>query len=436
MPLTKRHTAWTPAEDKGLLECCNQGLCKSATAAYLNEQFHVGRPVRNENAVSNRRSELGYKVARIPKVGRIAPIQGSKEQEVEREETEDRITLKSRGSRIRTVAELLAHANVTGEIVKQTVKTWDTTLVEGGESKTVQNFAIHVEVRPNSTSVTEAVQKVIDGAFAARKPVRMVSHSKVSQTGLMQVLGVFDPHFAKLAWNKETGHGDYDLNIATREVRQGTAYLIGKGDAEKVESRHILLGGDVFHYDTPQGTTTKGTPLERDGRVQRMIEEGSKCLFDAIEASAETCPTVVYVVPGNHDFVLSWALQRILASHFRNDRRVAVDNTFTERKYLQWGACLLGLTHGDKSKKVLPSLMAREAPTFSTSLLRHWHRGHLHCRRAIETIEGVTVYDHPSVSTADNWHNSEGFLSERGMDAFYYHKAGALTGTHVYTPGL
>lgn len=74
MPLTKRHTAWTPAEDVTLLDCCNLGLSKTDTARELNVAHHRGTPVRNENAVSNRRTVLGYKVAKIPKE-RVSPTQ-------------------------------------------------------------------------------------------------------------------------------------------------------------------------------------------------------------------------------------------------------------------------------------------------------------------------------------------------------------------------
>ena len=167
-----------------------------------------------------------------------------------------------------------------------------------------------------------------------------------------------------------------------------------------------------------------------------MIEEGAKCLFDVIEESASAVPTHIIVVPGNHDFVLSWALQRILLSHFRNDKRVTVDNTFTERKYHLHGQCLLGLTHGEKAVKRLPGLMAREAPQFSTVRLREWHTGHFHQRKEVTTIEGVLMRGHPSLSSADSWHAGEGFISDRGMDAIIYHKAGAVVATHSYTPDV
>lgn len=436
MPARHDQTAWTNELELADLRRWTEvdGMGKERVAALLNEKYHKGKPVRSPASVSMMRTRRKWYVAKVPKV--LKDVGPRKEQEVEREETLDGIVLKSRGSRIKTVAELLAHANVTGEVTKQTVKTWDTTLVEGGESKTVQNFAIHVEVKPNQTSTEDAVRAIIDGAFAKRTLLPKAKVAKVHQSGLMQAVVIADPHIAKHSWAKETGYGDYDISIATGTLRKANTHLIQRGNAEGIEARHIYLLGDVMHYDTPNGTTTKGTPLERDGRVQKMIEEGSKALFDIIEWSAETVPTHVVLVPGNHDEILSWALQRILLSHFRHDKRITIDATYTSRKYIQWGACLLGLTHGDRAKKVLPGLMAREAPQFSTAKLREWHRGHLHYRKDTDSIEGVLIRQHPSLSQPDAWHSSEGFVSDRGQDAIIYHKAGAVVATHSYTPDV
>lgn len=430
------HKPWLDLELADLRRLSEvEGRSAEQVATYLNEKYHKGQPVRSDSATAIMRTKHKWKVARLPK--ELKELGPRKEQEVEREETLDGIVLKSRGSRIKTVAELLAHANVTGEVTKQTVKTWDTTLVEGGESKTVQNFAIHVEVKPNQTSTADAVQAIIDGAFAKRTLLPKAKLAKVPQSGLMQALVIADPHVAKHAWNAETGHGDYDTKIATATLRQASSYLMERGSQERLEERHVYILGDFYHYDTPGGTTTKGTPLERDGRVSKMIEEGAKALFDIIETSASEVPTKVSLVIGNHDEVLVHALRLILTSYFRHDKRVTIDDTHTVRKYVQWGKCLIGLTHGDKAKKLLPGLMAREAADiWSQSTLREWHRGHLHYRKDMDTLEGVLIRQHPALCPPDAWHAGEGFVSPRGMDAIIYHKAGAVVATHSYTPDV
>mgnify|MGYP003441562166 FL=1 len=409
------------------------GMSKERAANYLNEKFHKGQPIRSEGAVSMMRTRKGWKVAPQKKGG---------EQEVEREEVGDRIILKSNGPRIKTVAELVAHGGIDTtkwEIDRQKLKAYDSTMRgEDGSPVTIQNFSLHVEVvRKQGASITDAVQAIIAGAFAERKLLPKAKLAKVGTSGLMQALVIADPHVAKHAWNAETGHGDYDIKLATTALRDASAYLMERGNRERLEARHIYVLGDYFHYDTPSGTTTKGTPLERDGRVPKMIEEGAKALFDIIAASTDECPTHVVVIGGNHDEILCHSLQMILQSHFRYDTRVTIDGTHTVRKYQSWGKCLIGLTHGDKAKKFLPSLMAREASDrWSQSTLREWHRGHLHYRKDVDTLEGVLIRQHPALCPPDAWHAGEGFISPRGMDAIIYHKAGAVVATHSYTPDV
>lgn len=439
MPARRDLTPWTNELELADLRRITEvdGLTREAAANFLNEKYHNGKPVRSPGAVSMQRTYRQWKVAKVPKAHKdIGP---AKQQEVERIETPDGITLTSRGSRIKTVAELLKHAGVDERawtITKQTVKTWDTTLVEAGEAKTVQNFAIHVEVAAtHGPSTQEAVQAIIAGAFAKRDKLGKTATTPPKRSGLMQAVVIADPHLAKHSWSGETGHGDYDLKIATATLRDASHYLMTRGDAEGIEARHLYILGDFWHYDTPHGTTTKGTPLERDGRAQKMIQEGAKCLFDIIDSS--TVPTHLVVIPGNHDEILSYALQEILRAYFRSSKHVTIDNGGTVRRYVQWGKCLLGLTHGDKAKKLLPGLMAREAASqWSQSTLREWHRGHLHYRKDMDTLEGVLIRQHPALCPPDAWHAGEGFISPRGMDAFIYHKAGAVVATHSYSPDV
>jgi predicted phosphodiesterase len=273
---------------------------------------------------------------------------------------------------------------------------------------------------------------MLAGVFKSRRPLPVAK--AFPKSGLMQGIVIADPHIGKLAWGRETRAGDYDLNIADEVLRAGIAHLRDMGN---VAVRHFWLLGDVFHYDTPNGTTTKGTPLDRDGRVQKMIEVGASVLCDALEASAKEVPTVVTLVPGNHDTILTYALQRILQSHFRHTKQIQIDGGYETRKYLQWGQCLIGLTHGDKAVKTLPSLMAREAAVeWGQTTHRVIHKGHLHYRRSVESLEGVTLYQHPALCPPDGWHASEGYVAERGMESHVYHSGGATTQMRFYAPDL
>jgi hypothetical protein len=279
--------------------------------------------------------------------------------------------------------------------------------------------------------VLEQVEALIAGAFAARKPLPQKAHKPARGADLLQAVVIADPHFGKYAWDHETGHGSYDIDIAARLVRDGAAELLAWGDREGAGRRAIWLLGDYFHYDNPQGATTGGTALDRDGRLERMLTEAQSVLFDIIAAAAERGPVDVEVIPGNHDAVLSVTLRLTLAAYFRADRRVRVGMGGTSRKYVTHGKCLVGLTHGDKAQKQLGALMSAEArEAWGGATLREVHHGHRHSEALVTTQGGVTIRQHPALCPPDGWHAAEGYVgAPRAMDGYLYHADGYLVGT-------
>ena len=336
---------------------------------------------------------------------------------------------------IKTVADLLAH-------IEADLSAYEVA-ASGASASATQLHRVYVRLKPRiRPNTTEAVDAMISAAAKRlRKPV-VKKHPK--RDGLWQVLPIGDLHMGKYAWRLTTGPaggGDYDLGIADRRVREASGELLAIGDSYKPARRTIAFLGDIFHYDSPNGTTTSGTPLERDGRLQKMLEVGCQSLLELVERSAETCPTDVLVVNGNHDETLSYAFQRILHERFRNDRRVDVRMEYTGRQYAISGRTLLGFCHGHRAKRKLGQIMALEKPAeWSGSVCREWHTGHFHSQaaewqRPIETIDSVIVRICPSLSAADQWHSENGFLGSRqAMETFLYRPEGGLASMHISEP--
>jgi hypothetical protein len=353
----------------------------------------------------------------------------------------DVLEARSTSRRIKTVEDLLAHIEADlekYEVAASEATKWESAAKDGdGEIAVTELHRVFVRLKPRSgPSVREVVEAMIAGAVGLKQ--RPVSRHKKAGGELWQVIVVADTHVGKYAWAKTTGHGDYDLDIADRVIRQTSSELIAVGNEYKPARRSIMFIGDLYHYDSPHGTTTSGTPLERDGRLQKMIEVGSDALLSIVEQSAATAPTDVHVVNGNHDGTLSWAFQRILFERFRRDRRVAVSMKFTGRQYVTHGANLLGIAHGHRAKRKLPQIMALEAAAdWSRCPYREYHTGHYHSQaaewqRPIETIDSVIVRTAPSVAAADDWHAEHGFVgSRRAMETFLYRPDGGLTAMHV-----
>jgi predicted phosphodiesterase len=376
-------------------------------------------------------------------------------EEVTQKTAGDAVEARSVSRTIRTVEDLLAHieADLTRfEVAASEATKWEglTADRETGQPVVTELFRVFVRLRPKAgPSVAEAVEAMIVAAgdtIRRRVPdSRIWKHGRGSRTSNRPwaVLVVADTHFGKYAWGRSTGEADYDLDIAARLVREASAELLDAA-TEYAPGRITVAGlGDLFHYDTPSGTTTSGTPLERDGRLQKMISVGTDALVGVIDKAAEVAPADVLVVNGNHDETLTWAFHRIAVERYARSKRVTVDATYTPRKYLTHGRNLLGFVHGHRAKRRLPQLMAHEAAAaWAASPYREVHTGHLHhqaaeWQRPIETIDGVLVRIAPSLGPADDWHAASGFVgARRAMELFIYDPAGGLRAMHVAGPRL
>jgi UDP-2,3-diacylglucosamine pyrophosphatase LpxH len=363
-------------------------------------------------------------------------------------QTRDGDTLEARSvsARIRTVEDLLAHIEADlqrFEVAASEATKWEVATSDADGTATVTELhRVWVRLKPRGGPTTlECVASMID---AAKKEIRRIPkkvYRQPKRDGLWQVLVVADCHFGKYAWGRTTGGDDYDLDLAERLVGQAGDELVAVGDSHKPTRRTIAFLGDLFHYDRPDGSTTSGTPLERDGRLQKMISVGCDTLLRIVERSSQSVPTDVVIVNGNHDEVLTWTFQRILSERFRGSKSVRVKEDFTGRQYLTHGRNLLGFAHGHRAKKKLPQIMALEASQhWAKCPYREWHTGHFHSQaaewqRPIETLDGVIVRTAPALCPPDDWHSVNGFIGSRqACETFLYEPDGGLSSMHVASP--
>lgn len=424
--------AWTAEQDAYLVELSEQGYLAPAAAQMLAQRFGIPR---NASAVRLRRTYIGCKV-NPNGMGQRGVEQPKAEQSIEVKDAGEYLNVTSYGSEVRTIDELVARAKIDltrYEVDRPETSMHETTIRDpDGNIRKVQNFRIVAKFRLKAgPSTKEQVEALIAGAFGKRPATSKKSLQVRKRTdGIMQAVVIADPHLAKYAWARETGWDDYDLSIASRLVNTAADELLAWGDETRPAVRHIWLLGDILHYDNPQGHTTGGTPQDRDTRLAKMLEEAASVLCGIVERSARTCQTQVVMVPGNHDRASTLAMQLILAAYFRGDTRVSVDIEPTHRKYVEWGHCLIGLTHGDTARRRLPTLMQVERKeAWGRSRVREWHHGHLHREAQTVTEGGVTIREHLSLSPPDSWHAVEGYVgAPRGMDSFLYAHEGFVRG--------
>lgn len=272
---------------------------------------------------------------------------------------------------------------------------------------------------------TEAIYERL-ASIAPQWPALTVDRGRAGEP-MLGVLGLFDVHFGKLCWGKETGKA-FDLETAQRLYANAVADLAVESRGRNVARWLLPIGNDFFHVDNSRNTTFNGTPQDVDGRYGKIIEAGELAVIRAVERLAVSAPVSVVWVPGNHDPTTSYHLARTVWAWFSKCDRVSVDYSPSPRKYFAWGPVLLGLTHGNEEKLAdLPGLMATERPAdWSRASCREWLLGHMHRSRKwqtqdVDSHQGTTVRVLRSLTGTDAWHHRKGYVGERPAAEVYWY---------------
>jgi len=273
----------------------------------------LGLTMGQVTGVKRRHRERWNKaVAVYEENGGISPTLSSRttlrpNEEITQHERGDGLELRSYSERIKTVEDLLEHIDADLNLyeVSQSEATKNEVVTKNPETGAItvtEYFRVWVRLsKKQGSHLLEAAQAMLAAALRERTgPLVLTEPKEIS--GIWQVIPIADPHFGKYSWRGTTGYEDYDLVLARQVVLGSATELMRRGDRAYQPSRRTLAFlGDVFHYDTPHGTTTGGTPLERDGRMPKMVDVATDTILELIEQSAATCPTDVLFVRGNHD---------------------------------------------------------------------------------------------------------------------------------------
>jgi len=291
---------------------------------------------------------------------------------------------------------------------------WDTSMKLKDENKVTSSakstnhaFMVTLTVKPIQNAVTV---DTIREALAELPPFKLPEY-KYKQGGMMLELPILDFHFGKLAWKDETGQ-DYDLKIAEKLYRDTVLDILARVKAYGLQIERIIypIGQDYFHVDTIGNTTTAGTPLDTDTRWEKMYKKGIDLLIWTIEQLRSIAPVECMYVAGNHDKMLSYCATITLHAHYRSCDGVTVDISPSPRKYIEYGKCLIGYSHGKEEGKRIDTLMQIEAnEAWGRSEYREWHLGDLHHEDAREA-GGIIIRRISAITATDAWHAEKAFV--------------------------
>jgi hypothetical protein len=228
-------------------------------------------------------------------------------------------------------------------------------------------------------------------AFEAMEPAVPVIPPENVLADLCNVIPLFDVHFGMRAWGLETGGPDYDVEIATADLKYAFEKVLQL--APMAERALLIIGGDFFHADDSRSETPGSKhKLDTDGRHHRVIESAIEALGYVISrVQARHKETVIRVLRGNHDEHSHMVL------------------TFAH--------------HGDRAPPERLTLYVSDVcPFWSETRHRHFYTGHIHkdTARDIGPLrwESLRAFCPPDAYAA-----GMGYAGRRAMRIDTYHKA-------------
>lgn len=427
----------------------SQSLIDRAKAILENNPTIGRNSLAEELDISTDRARHILDKVRVP--GSAKPPKQPKESI---EENGDSLSVHLDGVPIRTLEELISYAKIDTqkwEVERFIANKWEmgaiprATRAKGKEKWTrpvgtpiiKQLFQIKAWFRKRVVMLAIAEEIAALKAEAKKhapvfKPVRYRTSEK---SGNMVEIDLPDAHLGRLSWSEESGYGDYDLKIGTKDFENTVDGLIARTERDRPERVLLVLGNDLMNSDGPEGNTTAGTRQDNDSRYPKMFRRTRELTTRIIERIHVACPVDVLIVPGNHDTKSSWHLGDSLECWFHNCKDVTINNAPIGRKFYEWGRVMLMFVHGDKGKQPdYPLLMATEQPLmWSRTKYRECHTGHIHTLRTNER-NGVRVRALSSLTAPDYWSSSNHYVGNlRCGEAFVWNKKDGLVGTATVT---
>ena len=269
---------------------------------------------------------------------------------------------------------------------------------------------------------------------------RPASPLAVDDPHLLEI-SLADLHFDRLVWGEESGE-NWDSLVSRQVASRAVERLLHLSSAFPVSRILYVCGHDFFTADSPNNTTTAGTPQTVDGRWQKSFKLGVQLQIAVIERLRQRAPVDIVIVPGNHDSTRTFYLGCVLEATYAKTEDVRIFNSPSIRKYYRWGTVLIGHAHGHTEKHAaLPLIMAGEAKAdWAETTHREFHVGHLHQMRETQFHAGVEfgpvrVRILPSLTATDAWHSQSGYVgTQKASEAYVWSFNSGYVGHFSWSP--
>lgn len=271
------------------------------------------------------------------------------------------------------------------------------------------------------TAFTDDLLKMIQEH--APKYIPLVRTS-IDESNLL-VINPADVHIGKLCKAFETGD-DYTMEIAVKRVKEGVQGILNYAQGFNIDKIIFVGGNDILHVDTPRNTTTSGTPQDTDGMWYEHFRTALDLYIELLEMLIPIADVHFVYCPSNHDWQSGFFLCQAVEKFFSRNENITFDVSNKHRKYVQYGANLIGFTHGDGGKpQDLPLTMAHEAAkAWADTQHRYVYMHHVHHKMS-KDYQGVNVESMRSPSGTDGWHSRNQYCNNvKAIEGFIHNYYG------------
>lgn len=287
------------------------------------------------------------------------------------------------------------------------------------------------------------IEDALDRRVAAVTPVDPVPMPDVlGPDNLLNQVTIADGHVGAMAWDVETGSGNWDLDISRETLVTGARWLMD--NLPPARDLLLIILGDFTDTDgyAPLTPASKHL-LDVDGRYPKIADVGSEVIEAAVTHGLTRYATVRLVIkPGNHDPLSAWWMRKLFARVYEHEPRVIVETSIRPYWAMLFGKTMIATHHGDKaSLNELPGIFAADfARQWGEATYRVCHTGHMHHKHFIvhsgKELRGMMVYQHPTLAARNAWAADKGLAAARELLGHSYHSSGALVTTLHFTPEL
>ena len=251
-----------------------------------------------------------------------------------------------------------------------------------------------------------------------------IQKHKIKKENETIVVPLFDLHFGKLCYNKETGN-DFDLKIAAKRLQQILKNVITKINL-KTKEVIVVIDGDLLHIDNLFNSTSRGTQQNVDGSYNKLLDFVFEEMTSFINTISNLKNVKLFFVRGNHSETNAQTFFAGLEWIYKNDKRISFYNEnlkYYPRKYCEIGNNVLAFGHYDKEQNRAFAIFDYEANKNNIDINnknKFIIAGHFHHKQKSsvvlqndggDLISGIRMFRVGSPSGTDKWHCDSGYTT-------------------------